>query len=121
MWQALGELFDDHLSVTDVSGAGNNWAHGHEVYGPQHRSALLDSLRASTEACDSLQGFSVLHSMGGGTGSGLGTYTLELLADEYPRAARIATAVFPSESDDVITSPYNTVRPPTPTQDARRQ
>ena len=59
--------------------------------------------------------------MGGGTGSGLGTYTLELLADEYPRAARIATAVFPSESDDVITSPYNTVRHPTPTRDARRQ
>ena len=47
--------------------------------------------------------------MGGGTGSGLGSYVLEALADEYPRTIRFATAVFPSESDDVVTSPYNTV------------
>jgi hypothetical protein len=26
------------------------------------------------EACDSLQGFMLLHSLGGGTGSGLGSY-----------------------------------------------
>ena len=56
-----------------------------------------------------LQAFSLLHSMGGGTGSGLGSYVLEALADEYPRTIRFATAVFPSESDDVVTSPYNTV------------
>ena len=47
-----------------------------------------------------LQAFSLLHSMGGGTGSGLGSYVLEALADEYPRTIRFATAVFPSESDD---------------------
>ena len=40
-----------------------------------------------------LQAFSLLHSMGGGTGSGLGSYVLEALADEYPRTIRFATAV----------------------------
>lgn len=32
------------------------------------------------EACDSLQGFLLLHSLSGGTGSGLGSYLLEQLA-----------------------------------------
>jgi len=29
------------------------------------------------------------------------------LQDEFPEAYRFATSVFPSEDDDVITSPYN--------------
>lgn len=33
-----------------------------------------------TEPCDSLQGFMLLHSLGGGTGSGLGSYILQQLA-----------------------------------------
>ncbi|PFX15541.1 Adenylate cyclase type 6 [Stylophora pistillata] len=47
--------------------------------------------------------------IGGGTGSGLGTSVLNLLADEYPDVYRFTTAVFPSADDDVITSPYNSV------------
>ncbi|KAL2622475.1 hypothetical protein R1flu_002680 [Riccia fluitans] len=31
------------------------------------------------EACESLQSFFMLHPLGGGTGSGVGTYILELL------------------------------------------
>jgi hypothetical protein len=42
-----------------------------------------------------------------GTGSGLGTYVLNLLHDEYPDVYRFTTAVYPSADDDVITSPYN--------------
>ena len=41
----LAELFDRRLILTDISGAGNNWAHGHEVYGPQHRGSLLERVR----------------------------------------------------------------------------
>ncbi|ELT88580.1 hypothetical protein CAPTEDRAFT_218781 [Capitella teleta] len=43
------------------------------------------------------------------TGSGLGTYVLNLLQDEYPEVYRFVTAVYPSGEDDVITSPYNSV------------
>ena len=42
-----------------------------------------------------------------GTGSGLGTYVLNLLHDEYPDVYRFTIAVYPSADDDVITSPYN--------------
>jgi hypothetical protein len=75
----LSELFDSQQLLYDVSGAGNNWAHGHHGYGPQYHEALLGRMRAAAEAADSLQGFLLLHSLGGGTGSGLGTYLLGLL------------------------------------------
>lgn len=60
------------------------------------------------------------------SGSGLGTYILELLEDEFPQVNRFTTgrksfgwckslgldrteAIFPSSDDDVITSPYNSL------------
>jgi len=89
----LGDLFDSRQFLTDVSGAGNNWAHGHALYGPQYKDQLLEKLHHATELCDSLQSFFVIHSLGGGTGSGLGTYILSLLEDEYPDAYRFATGL----------------------------
>lgn len=105
----LGELFDQQQFITDVSGAGNNWAHGHCLYGPKYKDELVTKLHRAVELCDSLQSFFVLHSMGGGTGSGLGTYILGLLEDQYPDVYRFTTAIFPSEDDDVVTSPYNSI------------
>ena len=62
------------------------------------------------EQCESPQAFFVLHSMGGGTGSGLGSYIVsEVLRDEFPELCRFSMAVYPSADDDVITSPYNAV------------
>lgn len=46
----LGELFESHQYVTDVSGSGNNWAHGHALYGPQYADSIGDSVRATLEA-----------------------------------------------------------------------
>lgn len=43
------------------------------------RDALCDQLKRAAEDADSLQGFLLLHSLGGGTGSGLGTYLLGLM------------------------------------------
>mmetsp|Transcript_31380 Transcript_31380/g.55184 ORF Transcript_31380/g.55184 Transcript_31380/m.55184 type:complete len:483 (+) Transcript_31380:66-1514(+) len=105
----LGELFDEHQLIRDVSGSGNNWAHGHCVYGAQYSDAIMEAVRRASEACDSLQSFFLMHSLGGGTGSGLGTYILSRLADEYPDVYRFTTAVFPSADDDVVTSPYNSI------------
>lgn len=103
----LSELFDHRQLITDVSGSGNNWAVGHHEYGPKYREAILDAIRRAAEFCDCLQCFFIMHSMGGGTGSGVGTYILHMLKDEFPEVYRFVTAIFPSEDDDVITSPYN--------------
>lgn len=95
------------VNVAGVSGSGNNWAHGHHHYGPRYREELLEKVRKPAEESDSLQSFLLLHSLGGGTGSGVGTYILNLLEDEFPGVFRFAASVFPSQDDDVITSPYN--------------
>lgn len=75
----LGSLFDARSMLADTSGAGNNWAHGHHMYGPQYREQIMQLVRQEVEQCDSPQGFLLTHSLGGGTGSGLGTYLLSLL------------------------------------------
>jgi tubulin epsilon len=103
----LGEVFDNRMLITDVSGSGNNWAVGNKTYGTKYHEKIVETLRKSAELCDCLQSFFILHSMGGGTGSGVGTKILEILKDEFPEVYRFVVAVFPSADDDVITSPYN--------------
>lgn len=49
----------------------------------------------------------MMHSLGGGTGSGLGTATLNLLEDDYPVVDRFVTSIYPSYTQDVVTAPYN--------------
>jgi tubulin epsilon len=112
----LGELFSHWQSVTGVSGAGNNWAHGWAVHGPAVRSATADLVRRALEPCDSPQALLFLHSLGGGTGSGLGSYLLEQCADDAPGLFRLSAPVMPAGASDaadaapdVVTAPYNCV------------
>ena len=107
MRSPLGSLFDSTQFVMDVSGAGNNFAHGHYMYGPQYRDKFEEGLRRNAEQCDSLQTFLITHSLGGGTGSGVGTYVLGMLSDMFPDVYRFSACVFPTEESDVVTSPYN--------------
>lgn len=103
----IGDIFDSQTFVSDVSGAGNNWAHGHFEYGARYGEEINEKIRWAVEECDSLQSFFMLHSMGGGTGSGLGTYILGLLEDNYSDIFRFSTVVLPE--DDVVTGPYNSL------------
>ena len=107
MRSPLGSLFDSTQFVMDVSGAGNNFAHGHYMYGPQYREKFEEGIRKNAEECDSLQTFLVTHSLGGGTGSGVGTYVVGLLDELFPEIYRFSACVFPSKDNDVVTSPYN--------------
>jgi tubulin epsilon len=110
MRSPLGSLFDETQFIKDVSGSGNNFGHGNREWGPIYRASIEEGLRKNAELCDSLQTFLLTHSLGGGTGSGLGTYVLALLEDLYPEVYRFTVSVFPSEeNDDVITSPYNSI------------
>ncbi len=103
----LGPLFDTHMRLTDVSGAGNNWACGYAEYGPRYADGAVDLIRRSLELCESPQAFFLLHSLGGGTGSGFGSFVLEQLADHFPEQYRFTASLMPAKHDDVITSPYN--------------
>jgi tubulin gamma len=53
----------------------------------------------------------MLHSIAGGTGSGLGSYLLEALNDRYPKKLVQTYSVFPNniETSDVVVQPYNSL------------
>lgn len=103
----LRNFFHKDYIVTDISGAGNNWAHGYCEYGPSNGPVVIEAVRKALEACESPQAFLMMHSTGGGTGSGLGSWLLEALRDSFPEPYRLSVSLLPSENDDVITSPYN--------------
>ncbi|XP_063713360.1 tubulin epsilon chain-like [Symsagittifera roscoffensis] len=106
----LRDLFEHTQTVTDVSGSGNNWAVGFYEYGSRYEESIVEVVRQASEHCDALQSFFLLHSMGGGTGSGLGTRVLNILHEHFPDIYRFVVPVYPSiDQDDVITSPYNSV------------
>ncbi|KAL1949689.1 hypothetical protein VTO73DRAFT_8570 [Trametes versicolor] len=72
----LGNLFRPDTYLTGNTGAGNNWAKGFYTEGAELMDNILEIVRRQTEATDALQGFQVLHSLGGGTGAGLGSLML---------------------------------------------
>ncbi|KAI3659851.1 hypothetical protein MP638_006189 [Amoeboaphelidium occidentale] len=105
----ISNLFGPDQIVSDVSGCGNNFAVGFGELGPHHNEAIKDAIRKQAEMCDSLQSIFICNSMGGGTGSGVGSYILKLVHEEYPEVLRFNTIVFPGKDDDVVTAPYNSV------------
>ena len=79
-----GKLFRPDNFVYGQSGAGNNWAKGHYTEGAEMVEQVLDVVRKEAETCDCLQGFQLTHSLGGGTGSGLGTLLMSKIREEFP-------------------------------------
>ena len=65
-------------------GAGNNWASGY-CQAEQVKEDIMDMLEREADGSDSLEGFVLLHSIAGGTGSGMGSYLLECINDRYPK------------------------------------
>jgi tubulin beta len=57
---------------------------------------ILDAIRLEVERTDALQGFQVVHSLGGGTGAGLGSLLLGKLREEYPDRMLATYSVLPS-------------------------
>lgn len=55
-----------------------------------------------------LTGFQVCHSLGGGTGSGMGTLLISKIREEYPDRMMLTFSVFPSPKvSDTVVEPYN--------------
>ncbi|VAI44286.1 unnamed protein product [Triticum turgidum subsp. durum] len=99
-----GQIFRPDNFVFGQSGAGNNWAKGHYTEGAELIDSVLDVVRKEAENCDCLQGFQVCHSLGGGTGSGMGTLLISKIREEYPDRMMLTFSVFPSPkvSDTVV-------------------
>merc|ERR1711967_64477 len=85
-----------------------NWAKGHYTEGAELIDSVLDVVRKEAEGCDCLQGFQVTHSLGGGTGSGMGTLLISKIREEYPDRQMVTFSVMPSPKvSDTVVEPYN--------------
>lgn len=106
----LGTLFQPDSFVHGNSGAGNNWAKGHYTEGAELIENVMDVVRNESESCDCLQGFQIVHSLGGGTGSGMGTLLMNKIREEYPDRIMNSFSIMPSPKvSDTVVEPYNAV------------
>ncbi|XP_060697237.1 tubulin beta chain-like isoform X5 [Hemiscyllium ocellatum] len=104
----FGQIFRPDNFVFGQSGAGNNWAKGHYTDGAELIDSVLDVVRKEAEGCDCLQGFQLTHSLGGGTGSGMGTLLISKIREEYPDRIMNTFSVVPSPKvSDTVVEPYN--------------
>ncbi|XP_017365916.1 tubulin beta chain [Cebus imitator] len=104
----FGQIFRPDNFVFGQSGAGNNWAKGHYTEGAELVDSVLDVVRKEAESCDCLQGFQLTHSLGGGTGSGMGTLLISKIRVEYPDRIMNTFSVVPSPKvSDTVVEPYN--------------
>ncbi|KAB8208294.1 Tubulin/FtsZ, GTPase domain-containing protein [Aspergillus parasiticus] len=104
----FGQLFRPDNFVFGQSSAGNNWAKGHYTEGAELVDSVVDVVRREAESCDCLQGFQITHSLGGGTGSGMGTLLISKIREEFPDRMMATFSVAPSPKvSDTVVEPYN--------------
>ncbi|KAM0672603.1 Tubulin beta chain (Beta tubulin) [Ordospora colligata] len=104
----FGDLFRPDNFVFGQSGAGNNWAKGHYTEGAELIDSVMDVVRKEAESSDCLQGFQITHSLGGGTGAGMGTLLLSKIREDFPDRMICTFSVVPSPKvSDTVVEPYN--------------
>lgn len=94
----MSNFYADGVNViTNSSGRGNNWALGYSIdyresKGGQFEDKKLnislesvEKINKFMEKCEFLKGFLFIHSLNGGTGSGVTSRVIELLKDDYPK------------------------------------
>ncbi|KAG1319814.1 hypothetical protein G6F62_011659 [Rhizopus arrhizus] len=107
---AYGKIYRPDNFVNAQSGAGNSWAKGYYTEGAELVESIMDVVRKEAENTDCLQGFQLAHSLGGGTGSGLGSLLLSKIREEYPDRILSTYSVVPSPKvSDTVVEPYNAV------------
>ncbi|CAG9538507.1 unnamed protein product [Cercopithifilaria johnstoni] len=102
-------LFLAKNSVFDRHSASSSWAKGFYGGGRKFIYQVFDVLRREAEKCDNLQGIDLIHSLGGGTGSGLGALIIANVSEHYPKRYISTFSTFPSlKVLGVVTESYNT-------------
>lgn len=98
-------------AITAKSGSGNNWAFGYSVLGKSHQDVILRQVRKLAEDSDTINdGFLIMLAMAGGTGSGVGSNTVESIREEYgSKIPILAHAIWPYSAGEVVVQNYNTL------------
>lgn len=107
---AYRNLFHPEQLLSGKEDAANNYARGHYTVGREIVDDTMDRIRKMADQCDGLQGFLFTHSLGGGTGSGLGSLLLEHFSYEFGKKSKLEFAVYPgAQVSTSVVEPYNTV------------
>lgn len=96
----------DIYVASEGGGAANRWAEGY-VNALRNTEDIMDRINRQMDDCDNCEGFQLLHSIAGGTGSGFGSLLLEKLTDNYPKKLVTTYSVF--GASEVVVQPYNSV------------
>jgi tubulin alpha len=56
----------------------------------------MEKIQKASEKCQSLQGFLLFHSYGGGTGSGFASLLMERMSMEYKKKSKLTFSIYPS-------------------------
>ena len=104
----LAAMYHPEFLLQGKEDAANNFARGHYTVGKEIIDKVNDRLRKLVDNCDNVQGFVVNHSVGGGTGSGLGALILERVAVDYRKKSKLGFEVYPSPTiSTCVVEPYN--------------
>lgn len=77
------------------------------MFSGELRDRAVDAARLQLEALNEPATFLSVHSVGGGTGSGLGCRATETLAEEFPDVFRANVVVAPHAFGEVVVQSYN--------------
>lgn len=104
------QLYHPEQLMSGREDAANNYARGHYTVGKEIVDTALDRIRKLADNCSALQGFLIFNSVGGGTGSGLGSLLLERLSVDYGKKSKLGFTVYPSpQVSTAVVEPYNSV------------
>lgn len=96
--------------VSGSEDAANNYARGHYTVGKEMIDKVMDRLHKLADQCNSLQGFLIYSSLGGGTGSGFSSLLMERIAADFPKKCKLGFNIYPSPRiSTAVVEPYNTV------------
>jgi len=101
-------MYHPEFLVNGKEDAANNFARGHYTVGKEMMDIVNDRVRKLVDNSENVQGFIVQHSVGGGTGSGMGMLILERLAVDFRKKSKIGFEIYPSPNiSTCIVEPYN--------------
>lgn len=104
-----GFKYKETFVFTKQEGSGNNWAFGFNIHGPSCRKAILSIFSKLSDKISNLTNVILVQSIAGGTGSGLGSFFLSDLSNEFSDLFFINFLVVPKLSGEVILQYYNAI------------
>lgn len=108
----IRQLFKDtpYQLLNGKDDTSNLYARGYYSVGKSMIESTLESIRKLAEQCTGIEGFSLYHSLGGGTGSGFTSLLLNELSNDYKNIPKFEFSIFPSEKFGTsVLEPYNAV------------